>query len=95
MVSFRATMKSKKSQKFSLRNPDQEAFWLQTGDVAEDKPIFSKSAKKDALARLLGAGGTHDTRRDASAFPYRRSWNRFCFILIALILIWIIGFFLP
>lgn len=88
-------MNAKKHRKYTLRKSDKDAFRLQTGDVTEDSSLFSTPIHRGSLARLLGAGGTRDTREDSEAFPYRRSWRRFVVVLTLLILIWLIGFFLP
>jgi hypothetical protein len=82
-------------RKFTLRGADRDSFELQTRDLTDKKPLFSKPRRRGALARLLGAGGTHDTRRETDAYPYRRSWNRFTLILIVIILTWLLGFFIP
>ncbi len=84
-----------REKKHSLRNDGKDAFQLHTGDISDHHPFFSTRAKREALARFLAAGGTHDTRNDADAFPYRRSWNRFSTVLILLILIWLLAFFIP
>ncbi|MBR5592098.1 MAG: hypothetical protein IKW38_06170 [Kiritimatiellae bacterium] len=88
-------MQQKKYRKYALREHSSDAFRLHTGDISETYPGFSNRRRRTALARLLGAGGTHDTRNDPTAFPLRRSWHRFCFVLIVLTLIWLLGFFLP
>lgn len=84
-----------RKKKHTLRDDGKEAFRLHTGDISDHQPFFSATAKREALARLLAAGGTHDTRNETDAFFYRRSWNRFSAILILLILIWLLAFFIP
>lgn len=84
-----------KHKKYTLRKPGNDSFHLQTGDFIEDSSRYSTPLRRGSLARLLGAGGTHDMRKEADAFPFRRSWNRFVWVLIILITIWLCGFFIP
>jgi hypothetical protein len=83
-----------KKRKFSLRGSGDDSFQLQTRDLSDETPLFKKRRRRDTLSRLLGAGGTRDTRRETDTFPFRRSWNRFAFVLTIIILTWIIGFFI-
>lgn len=81
--------------KYTLRKSSSEAFRLQTQDLAEGKAFFSKPHKRGSLSHLLSAGGTKATRSNDATYAVLRSWNRFYTILTILIVLWLLGFFLP
>lgn len=88
-------MSSNRKRKFILRKSSQEAFRLHTQDISEESSLFSSPSKRGALIHFLRAGGLQETRDDIEDFSIRRSWRRYTYVLIVLVLTWLLGFFWP
>lgn len=84
-----------RNNKYSLRGSSRDAFRLQTRDVSDRTPFFSKRRQRAVLAHWLEAGGTQSTRVDPDAYPIRRSWERFAWAMTILGILWLLGYFWP
>lgn len=84
-------MGRKRKAKYTLRHSKTEAFQLDTQDVSD----FSTSSRRNALSHYLHLGGQKSLREQAEAVLFQQSWKRFFTVIALLLLIWVLGYFLP
>lgn len=71
-------------------------FRLDTEDVVERSllPRFLRRRHRAILSRYITAGGTRETRRDSISDLRERSYGRFRWALLSLVVIWVLFYFL-
>lgn len=88
-------MRGKHKAKFNLRKSKADAFLLQTQDISETSLFFTTHPKRDNLSHYLNLGGAKTAREEAESLLFRQSMQRFFCVITILVLVWLIGFFLP
>ena len=86
-------------KKYSFQRPSSD-FRLSTGDIEEGHTFWywifhSKHGRRARFSRYIAAGGARHAREDeGEAFTLQRSWTRFTWAVISLIILWFLGYFL-